>query len=248
MIKITSNYWIASIVLLLLCSLTPKDAIATNYYWRAAALSNIYTNVGNWETVPGGGVSPAIAPSINDNVFFPVASNFNVIVLNSGNCKDFNVTAPNPATFSFSGKLTAINGSLLCPNGNASFNFTSSQPFTGSGSQTIDIGTTATKVTGTLDFSTATTVGTYTLAGAFNTTALITIAAQNFNTNGFPMAATQIAISGATTKTVNFSNSVITILKSSTFQGRILFNSANATTTYTCTNTRIVVDNTSSTT
>ena len=180
---------------------------AANYYWRAVASDNLFTNVGNWETSPGGGLSPSLAPSVNDDVFFPVSSTISTINLNGGNCRDFNVTAIVPATFLFNGSLTAINGSLNCPNGNATFNFGGVQNFTGTGTHFINMGTSAIRLNGLMTFSNGSGTGSYSLTGPLNTNSVLTFNTQSINTNGFDLSAYQIVISGSTAKTINMSSS-----------------------------------------
>ncbi|MEP7163418.1 MAG: T9SS type A sorting domain-containing protein [Ferruginibacter sp.] len=224
-------------------------ASAADYYWRAAAINNVYSNIGNWETTPGGGISPAVAPGVNDNVFFMVASNFSSINLNNGNCKDFNVTASDPAAFDFSGTLTAINGSLNCPNGNASFNFSGTQNFTGADNHFINMGTSAVRITGSnisLDFNNGTSMGTYTLLGPLNTTVGIRLQSQNFNSNGFPISAGSFSIQGSTSKAINLSNSTVIITSITTAANFIQFLSSHNTTDYIFTNTDFIHNNNSS--
>ncbi|MFW6275353.1 MAG: hypothetical protein ACOC2M_01820, partial [bacterium] len=46
-----------------LALLLPAVAVnAADYYWRAVAANNDFNNIGNWETAPGNGVTPAQAP------------------------------------------------------------------------------------------------------------------------------------------------------------------------------------------
>lgn len=226
--------------LVVLAFFMPLLGSAANYYWRAIPVDNLFTNVGNWETSPGGGLSPSLAPGINDDVFFPNTSTISIINLNSGNCRDFNVTAISPATFLFSGILTAINGSLNCPNGNATFNFGGVQNFIGSGSHIINIGTSDIRLNGLMTFSNGSGIGTYELMGPLNTNGVLTFNAQNFNTNGYPISAYQIIISGNTSKIINFSNSQISINKQGSF-GSIQFLSAHTTTTYSMSGTHITI-------
>jgi len=134
------------IILIGLVFIINNQLNAANYYWRATPVNNLFTNVGNWETSPGGGLSPAVAPGISDDVFFPLASSISTIALNAGNCRDFSVGAL--GTFTFTGNITSLNGSLLCPNGNATFTLTGTTTFTGNGTHTINMGTSATKITG----------------------------------------------------------------------------------------------------
>lgn len=220
------------------------NGTAASYYWRAAPSDNLFTNVGNWETSPGGGLSPSLAPGVNDDVFFPVASTVSSINLNGGNCRDFSVTAAGPASFTFTGILTAINGSLLCPNGNATFNFGGVQNFIGSGSHTINIGTSAVRLFGFMTFANGSGTGTYTLSGPLNTNAILTFSSQNFNTNGFPLSAYQIIISGSTSKTINCANSAVSINKQGAF-GSIQFLSSHLTTTYNFSGTDITINDSS---
>jgi hypothetical protein len=230
----------------LLISSLHNISSAANYYWRAAPADNLFTNVGNWETSPGGGLSPSLAPGVNDDVFFPVNSTITTINLNSGNCRDFAVTAVAPANFLFTGILTAINGSLNCPNGNATFNFGGVQNFIGTGTHTINMGTSAIRLNGFMTFSNGSGTGSYSLSGPLNTNGILTFNSQNFNTNGFPLSAYQIIISGNTSKTINLSNSPITINKQGSF-GSIQFLSAHTTTTYSMTGTHITINDSTTT-
>ncbi|MES2479361.1 MAG: hypothetical protein V4561_09750 [Bacteroidota bacterium] len=214
---------------------------AANYYWRAVSADNLFTNVGNWETSPGGGLSPSLAPGVNDDVFFPVNSSISTINLNSGNCRDFNVTAIAPANFLFTGILTAINGSLNCPNGNATFNFGGTQNFIGTGTHTINMGTSAIRLNGFMTFSNGSGIGSYNLIGPINTNGVLTFNSQNFNSNGFPVSAYQIIISGNTPKTINLSNSSVIINKQGSF-GSIQFLSAHTTTTYNLAGTHFTIN------
>jgi hypothetical protein len=102
---------------LFFCSFNISELKAANYYWRATAVNNLYTNVGNWETSPGSTISPAVAPSANDDVYFPITSNFVNINFNGGFCFNFNLTAASVFTFSGTGNISGD----LNANGNVRF-------------------------------------------------------------------------------------------------------------------------------
>jgi hypothetical protein len=215
------------------------------YFWRAVATNNVYTNVSNWETAPGNGISPALAPSVNDNVFFPVISNFTTIDLNNGNSRDFNVTTNVPSVFTFTNKLTAINGSLLCPNGTAVFQ--QGQNFTGTGAHSINMGTSSVAMGtlgGTILFA-STANGTYSLLSNFYTGANIDIQSQSLNTNNFNISARNFFISNGAVKTMNFGSSTITLNSAAGFTCVFIFQAANANTTYNLSSTTIVINNVS---
>lgn len=243
MIKIYKRKSIALTILLLIWLALPQNSSAANYYWRAAPVSGLYTNVNNWETAPGGGVSPAIAPGTGDDVFFPVASSFNAINFNGGNCRNLTVSASSPATFTFTGSLTALAGSINC-NGQATFLFGAIINFTGATAQTIQLGTSANVVAGAWNF-TGSSAGTYTLSGPLNGSATFSFNnGQSFNTSGYDFSFNTLSVTGANTKTINFSNSRVVANAPSALSGQVSFLSSNATTTYNFTNTRLVMNNT----
>jgi hypothetical protein len=220
------------------------SAMAANLYWRAAPVDRLFSNINNWETAPGGGISPSSAPSVSDDVFFPVASPTvgnslaTAIILNNSNCRDLNVTAT--GNFFFTGILTAINGSINCPNGNASFAFGADQEVTGSGSHFINLGIVPNRITsGRLVFTNSVGAGTYDLAGPLHTLAGFEFQTQNFNSNGYPITARRLTISGTTTKAINMTNSVININNDN--QGAlVIFLASHLTTSYNFTGTQLV--------
>jgi gliding motility-associated-like protein len=112
------------VCLLLLLIAFSKNVKSANYYWRALAVDNLFTNVGNWETTQGGGVNPSVAPSSNDSVFFPVTSNITSVNINGGNCGVFTVSSPTTFTYTgtgnFYGDINA-NGNVLFNNTNVTF-------------------------------------------------------------------------------------------------------------------------------
>lgn len=236
------------LLIFLLCIVGRTNA--ANYYWRVTPVNNLFTNLGNWETSPGSGVSPATAPTIADDVFFPSGTTSTSISFNGGSCRDFNYASTTSCVFN--GTLTAIAGSLNC-NGNASFGIVGSSVtaltmnFTGSGARTIQIGTTANRVYGTLNFTAST--GSYTLSGAFNTFGNFTVSGPSFSTAGNDFTFAGFIVSGSTAKTINFSNSLVTCIRNSSTgassftTGITVFNSSSSTTTYTFTNTRLVLQN-----
>ena len=243
MIKNYTLKLLAVAILFFLSLGLPQLATAANYYWRATPVSGLYTNVNNWETAPGGGVSPAIAPGTGDDVFFPVASTFNAINFNGGNCRTLTVSAASPATFTFTGSLTALAGSINC-NGQATFLITSTINFTGATAQTIQIGTSANVVAGAWNF-TGSSSGTYTLSGSLNGSATFNFNnGQSFNTAGYDFSFNTLIVNGANTKTINFSNSRVTANAPNALTGGMSFLSPNATTTYNFTNTRLIMNNT----
>lgn len=229
----------------LFITISISPAQASNYYWRAVAVNNLFTNVGNWETSPGGGVSPSVAPGVNDDVFFPVASNFNNINFNSGNCRNFSSNAASPASFTFTGTLTALAGSVDFSGATATLNFLNGADinFTGAlSSHTLNFGN-AIVQGGNLNFNGAGT-GTYTLTAPLNTNAVIAISGQSFNTAGYDFSFTNLAVTGSTVKTINFSNSKVTEKKTTALRGNMQLNSSHTTTTYNFTGTRLYIENT----
>lgn len=226
------------------------DSNAANYFWRTTAVDNLFTNIGNWETAPGSGISPATAPTIADDVFFPAGTTSTSISFNGGSCRDFNYASTTSCVFN--GTLTAIAGSLNC-NGNASFGSVGSavtaltMNFTGSGARTIQIGTSVNKVYGTLNFTAST--GSYTLSGPFNTFGYFTVSGPSFSTAGNDFTYAGFIVSGTTAKTINFASSLITCIRNSstgatsTVFGFTAFNSSSSTTTYNLTSTRLVLQN-----
>jgi hypothetical protein len=226
------------------------ETFAANYYWRAVATDLLFTNINNWETSPGGGLSPAVAPGTGDDVYFPVASNKNTnINFNGGNCRDFHVTAGSPATFSFTGSLTCLGNFDL--NGRATFNGVTIN-FMGAGSQTIQTGTSASIfLGGSAMYFKGLSTGTYTLLGPLNGAGYFGInfgdgsnpaLGQGFNANGFDITGQYISTTGNSTKTLNFSNSRISLnyLVNGPACG-VAFAAPSATTTYAMTGTRIII-------
>jgi hypothetical protein len=68
---------------------------AADYYWRAVAANNNFNNIANWETAPGNGISPSVAPTPNDDVHFVVASNFTTInAVGNANLRSLICTSP----------------------------------------------------------------------------------------------------------------------------------------------------------
>ncbi len=233
--------------LLLLCFALSGYGVAANYYWRATGTTSDYAAISNWETSPGNGISPAISPTINDDVFFlsvPTAGvNFNI---GSGpsNCRDFNVTAA--GAMIFTGTLAAINGNINCPNGNVTFQLNSGiQNITGAGSHFINLGVgVANRFTnGTLTFQNITNTGSYALQSPLYCTVAINLLSQSLQSNGFPISCTSLTINGTGTKTIDLSNSLVTVNTTSN-GGAISFNAPNATTNYTFTNTDMVLNHT----
>ena len=229
----------------LLCLAVWNSAVAGNYYWRSSGTTNDYTLISNWETSPGSGNTPAVSPSINDDVFFlnvpTVGINFNVGT-GPSNCRDFNVLATGPMTFN--GTLAAINGNINCPNGNVTFQLNSgNQNITGAGSHFINLGTgVANRFTnGTLTFQNITNAGTYALQSPLYCSVTINFLSQSILSNGFPITGLTLNISGTGNKTVDLSNSLVTISPGSN-GGAISFNAANATTNYTFANTDLVLN------
>lgn len=239
---------IQTLVFCIALFLSSRAAHSANYYWRATPVNDDFTNVGNWETAPGNLTSPPIAPTINDDVFFPVASSMNTIRLNAGYCRDFTVSAASSTTFTFTGFLTTINGSLECTNGNAYFNLSGTTTFRGSGSHTINLGTTQQRIdiapSAILVFQNASNSGTYTLTNAFNSRGIfIQVVSQNFVTNNFPLTTAAISIEGNTSKTIDFGNSTITLSTTSGTQNMLNLLSSHTTTTYNTVNSNLIFNN-----
>jgi hypothetical protein len=239
------NLMIRCATVVVLCLVCCGSMTATNYYWRAIASNNNFNDIMNWETSPGGGGIPSTAPSATDDVFFPVLSNFgisnlNPIYFNNGNCRDFNVTST--TDFFFSGNLTGIYGSLNCPNGTGRFSFNNPQNLNGTGSHFINMGTSAQNITnGGLLFTNITNTGTYTLLSPLNTRASLNFQSQNIISNGFPITGIGMTIGGTGTKTIDFSNSLVTINTTGN-GGTLFFDADSVTTNYAFANTDFVLN------
>ncbi len=229
---------------------------AADYYWRATPADNIYTNVANWETTPGGGISPSSAPSTNDDVFFPATlltvSNIN---LNGGFARNFNFNAG--ANFTFSGSYT-LNGHLTA-NGNAYFNIAGTSSYTGttgntftfsgSGVHTIDMGTDAQRFTGggAVYFTRNTPGGTYSLINHdWITDNTLRFNTQHFISNGYQLNVRFMTVEGSAARSINLANSTININGTiSTYSDNLFsFDLRSTTAAYNMTNTRIVSNST----
>ncbi len=105
-------------LLLLLMSITLSTFVFSqqNFYWRAVAENSNFNNPANWETSPGNSISPGSYPTENDDVFFPVTSNFMEITA-AGNAVAKNLTVTAPSVFKFEAVNLSLTGNLSS-NGN----------------------------------------------------------------------------------------------------------------------------------
>lgn len=216
---------------------------AANFYWRSIPVNNLFTDIQNWETSPGGGLIPATAPAANDDVFFPATSTITAINL-GGACRDFNVLNPG-SIYIFTGVLTGgLYGSINCPNGNVTFNLNSGTlNINGIGNHVINVGSSSPAMTqGTLSFNNTTNAGTYTLLSPLLTTNVsLAFESQNFTSNGFPIRGMTLLITGTSPKTIDFSNSLVTI-NPSTNGGGINFEAPSSSTNYQFSGTDMVLN------
>lgn len=219
--------------LVLLCN----NLYCIDLFWRSSSLDNVYTNIGNWETSPGNGISPSTSPTVNDNVFFTTNSNNTNINLNGGNSQNFNVTVSSSISYNFYGNLNSINGNLNCSNGNATFS-NSTINFRGSATHTIDMGTTGVCFTNcVLLFNNSLSSGTYSLSDVLNTdNSRIQISTQSFNTNNYNLYLSGLIIDG-NAGTIDFGTSIINIstptdIGNLSFLANTTYNTSNATINY----------------
>ncbi|MFW5759037.1 MAG: hypothetical protein ACOCYO_10185, partial [Bacteroidota bacterium] len=108
---------IRSIIILLTLAFLAPATFAADYYWRAVAANDDFNNIGNWETAPGNGVTPAQAPGPNDDVYFPGASNQTFIQTPTGSGTFRNLFFTAPANYTFYQCEFDIYGSISA-NGN----------------------------------------------------------------------------------------------------------------------------------
>jgi hypothetical protein len=234
---------------------TTLSSFATDYYWKTTGkASQVFTDIGNWETAPGSGIVPAggLAPGSSDNVFFPAGNLVQSITIptSGATCRNLTILAGGLITFTGNNGTLTIHGNLVA-NGNIMLN-QSNTVFMGSQSDhIINFGNSNphSSFSNTTTFSGS---GVYTLNSNFNLGAgRITFINNSFVANGYATTAGDLYIENnvSGTKSINFSNSKITVTSGRQEFGRagaLAFRAPIASTSYVFNNAEIVLDQQSS--
>lgn len=226
------------------------NSYAVDYYWKSTGRADQnYTNAANWESAPGSGIpaNGALAPSSTDDVYFPSSNTTQTIVVASG------AAARNMSVLS-NGVITL--GGVVNVYGNFTSNgkhlFASGMTFLGAGNHTINMGDNLSHTSGTTggDFTFSGT-GTYTLLSDLNLPRkAITISNTTFVANGFWIQAGYFGIAPTVsgTKTIDLSNSKLSVNMGAANSGALVFSASPSTTSYNWTNAEIYINQSNSST
>ena len=189
-------------LIIFLLSISTFYASAANLYWRAAPVNSNFNNASNWETAPGGGVSPGSYPSLNDDVFFPATSTITFITSGTNVMDMRSITMTNTATtyklvtptVNIAGNIVAYNNLKLEGSGVGLVNAPTSPT-----DVTIDMGTNALTFLGR-SLTIYKQGYKVTLVGHdVNTNTMFGIKAGTLVTNGFNLTVGSITVGGNTT-------------------------------------------------
>lgn len=208
-----------------------------NRYWVGGAGTWNTTSTTNW-SASSGGASGASVPTTADSVFFDQAGTYTVTMTGALACLDITVSAGTVTfatgttpTLNVAGSMSLISGITWNMTGTITFTATTTGKTIDSGLNTINSNITFNGVGGAWSLTNPLTMGNS------STTGVLSILAGSFTLNGQPVVCYNLSSSGASSRTLDISNSQLTATSPSPS-----INFAGSNFTFTSTNSTVDVN------